>query len=124
MLKNRSKLRRMKSKLDFNLNFYQLTVMLTPNQIPDPKQAKQPEELTSKALEFLQQKIKSTTNELDLIFKSTRLIIDPPAKDQISKLSDETLEQIKTQFDQIYFSVEGFHQSFFLENIVRVRLTS
>ena len=118
--KNRSKLRKKNSKLEYRLAFYEFTQMWTDVEEKDLKSPS----FVAKALDFLQKRIRSSTLHFNLIFQSTNLILKPASKINMEKKSLETLEIIKSEFSQIYFSVEGFHKSFFLENLIRVKLTS
>lgn len=101
---NRSKLKKLKSNLEFRVharNFYELI------------QTGQEKDL----LPYIQNKITGLTNDPDELFSLLRLLMTDVDAAMPAEFS---LQALTSEFCKFYFEIEGFNQNYFLENLIVV----
>lgn len=100
--KNRPKLKKINSDFEYQVLFLHLLNML--NEKKDSKQL----------LAFIQDSISQSTTDLDKIFACLQFCL---VKKQ-PVLPSITFEEVLKEFYRIFFTIEGYDQSLFFENII------
>lgn len=79
---------------------------------------------TKQALIFLQEKIKPLTDDTEVLFACTKMVVRRPAAFELEQQMSELMSKITKTFYKVFFVVEGYNRSFILENVLLVGVTS
>lgn len=103
---NRSKLKKLKSNLEFRVHarkFYELI------QSGEQKEA----------LPFIQNKITGLASDSDELFSLLRIMMTD-GETNVEMPPSLSLQALTSEFCKLYFEIEGFNQNYFLENLIAV----
>jgi hypothetical protein len=117
----KSKLRKIGSKLELEvclIRYYELFQQIIKSENSENKDS------FGNVLIFLQEKIKPLTNDTEILFESSRMIITNPTKVEIELKISDLLKNIKKTFYKVFFVVEGYNRNFILESVLSVIITS